>query len=901
MEQEHRAISMPPKKQGKVTAAAKDTVKAPTNKRKAEDRGDDDDTSVPKKVPKMLRDLHDREGKPPALLATERTKRPQRRAKQTALPEQTAPQSTTVDDGDEQHEDDAAPEPETQPGGTRGRTHDPIGSVNDDELQPPLSHEDGDEILQDRPRSQGKGKGRQHDHTPELQSGPKDGLPIRLSPDRQESTGTGRKQSKSSQALPGARMGTVYEPDFVMDRTSQAIGDDRPGRPDRALIPVDLNAASGGEGASPDDNERVKQSLDGLDAPQTSPVEDGDAGQIPSASTDSRTRDQGPEVRDLDPAGEVDRKRSEYIDAWQDIWYRLGGLQVSDATFSRYRWLHMRSNFCADNNHFADLGTWPDEEDANTYLLDVQKAVEMALLAYYKPLWQEWIEEAQIDFGQAAVDVWNQQLQQERFRGIANDRTRLRFEEAHRRAQEIRINYNFWLRPLKNIDGPEYRSIADYCDKLHDHLTEQLIEDVRRRDWPPQPWDAAMQARFNRMKTKVMQGFPAYPAAIQSPVTASFTEVAGVIGFDHERSQQGSGRWQHMGPLGSGGFGSVGVWARYDKYGRVVDRFALKDSYMARMNGNGTEDYWNNGSHWYGNIEDRVPKEYFAMQMLNQNPDSENIVQCKAYGVYDEKRMYRLYLEYCPHADLETTIHAYLKFAELDREPDDPKVQIPNRALWCIFQALAAALCLMDRGFIPNATSGSVTALPRFQQMLHRDLKPANVFLGLPKDNGTWPEIPVPKLGDFGGVKFTNEPDATTSQFGTDGYFAPESLEQGVTHAIGPHSDIWAIGRIMLSLINLSHVDDPMIPRWVGFTDFPSIREGAEVGYDQRLRDLVMNCLAPVPAARPSATELLRRIQIEVAPTTESPGAPRSISVQEASDEEMLMFVTDRYLPFATA
>ncbi|KXS99203.1 hypothetical protein AC579_7832 [Pseudocercospora musae] len=665
---------MAPKRKGKASAATKNTAGAATRKRKADDQGDDGDTSVPEKkakLYKMLQGLADDKRNLPIA----KGKRSVEGARQQPPTGQPLPQSTTIVDRNEEREHDAVPEPEAQVRPSGGRSHNPTGSVSEDELQPPLNNDDDNEIVQDRPRSQGKGKGRQRDQTPEFQSPPEDGLPFR------SSLGSGR---------------------IAMNSTSQGL-------------------------------HPWKMPMQARDQPL--PLIHELVAKVKKRGTWARQRKL--------PASVL------HIAAWKGFWYRLGSVQVSDITWNTFRLLYMRSKGFADSDHFSDLPSWPDDRDADTHLPEVQRAVENAGLAFYEPQWQESVEEALNDFGQAAVDVLKQRLQGvadavatgtslarapdvsdefhaewagrlDRFRRLTTtDRTRRRFEAAYRRALDIRTTRNLRLRPMKNMDGPAYRSMALYCDRLHDYLMNALLGDVRQRDWPPAPWDDAMSARFARMAIRIMQGFPPYGAGVRSPLAASFTDNARAIGFDHERSRQEAGRWQQMGPLGNGAFGHVGVWALYDKCGRVVNRLALKDTYFARMrNMSEAVDWWNEGNF-----------------MLNQSQDSENIVQCRAYSIYDEKRMYRLYLEYCPHADLETTIHAFLKFAAIDREPDDPRVQIPNRALGCIFQALAAALCLMDRGFIPGAPPGQLTALPGFQQMLHRDLKPANVFLGLPKDN----------------------------------------------------------------------------------------------------------------------------------------------------------------------
>lgn len=56
------------------------------------------------------------------------------------------------------------------------------------------------------------------------------------------------------------------------------------------------------------------------------------------------------------------------------------------------------------------------------------------------------------------------------------------------------------------------------------------------------------------------------------------------------------------------------------------------------------------------------------MAMLNNCENSGNIVRCRAYSVYEERAMYRLYTEYCGHKDLEYTIDRYRNLAMLNAD-----------------------------------------------------------------------------------------------------------------------------------------------------------------------------------------------------------------------------------------
>ena len=78
--------------------------------------------------------------------------------------------------------------------------------------------------------------------------------------------------------------------------------------------------------------------------------------------------------------------------------------------------------------------------------------------------------------------------------------------------------------------------------------------------------------------------------------------------------------------------------------------------------------------------------------------------------------------------------------------------------------------------------------------IIHRDLKPGNILL---TDNC---EL---KIADFGLVKLTGEPGELTQAgvvLGTPLYMAPEQAD-GDSKAIGPHTDVYALGAILYELL----------------------------------------------------------------------------------------------------
>lgn len=157
--------------------------------------------------------------------------------------------------------------------------------------------------------------------------------------------------------------------------------------------------------------------------------------------------------------------------------------------------------------------------------------------------------------------------------------------------------------------------------------------------------------------------------------------------------------------------------------------------------------------------------------------------------------------------------------------------------------------------------------------MIHRDIKPANVF-----SSRLGPDCDFVKVLDFGLVKQTAALDESTAltgygiAAGTPAFMAPEvALSQPNLDA---RADIYAVGCVAYWLLTgevvfkrdtslatvLAHVRDT--------PDAPSAR--SEIAIPAALDQLILECLAKDPGARPQTTEdLVRRLDaIAVRPWT---------------------------------
>jgi hypothetical protein len=141
---------------------------------------------------------------------------------------------------------------------------------------------------------------------------------------------------------------------------------------------------------------------------------------------------------------------------------------------------------------------------------------------------------------------------------------------------------------------------------------------------------------------------------------------------------------------------------------------------------------------------------------------------------------------------------------------------------------------------------GSLTGLAYAHSLglVHRDIKPANILVDLDGRS---------RLADFGLAAPAGQAAAAGLSLGTAAYMSPEQVEGG---AVGPAADIYSAGVLLYELLAGRRpfaATDPLVLMRLHVTQAPPAPGGIAGG----MADLVMQCLAKDPGARPSSVDAL--------------------------------------------
>jgi serine/threonine protein kinase len=196
-------------------------------------------------------------------------------------------------------------------------------------------------------------------------------------------------------------------------------------------------------------------------------------------------------------------------------------------------------------------------------------------------------------------------------------------------------------------------------------------------------------------------------------------------------------------------------------------------------------------------------------------------------------------------------------------------------------QTLEAVLLAQKRAPVAWAvglliTIGEAVHHAHGKGIIHRDLKPANIMID---------RFRRPIVMDFGIAKFLGQSASLTQEgaiLGTPAYMAPEQAGEGAG-AVGPASDIYALGAILYTLLTARPPYDADTPLRtilkVIAPELPPPVQSLRPEVPAELERICTKCLSKRPADRyPTAEALvadLRRFRAQLSPKKARSAAPR--------------------------
>ena len=138
--------------------------------------------------------------------------------------------------------------------------------------------------------------------------------------------------------------------------------------------------------------------------------------------------------------------------------------------------------------------------------------------------------------------------------------------------------------------------------------------------------------------------------------------------------------------------------------------------------------------------------------------------------------------------------------------------------------------------------------------IVHLDIKPSNTIMGAP-----------PRMIDLSVALSTDEARKVRTQVGTDAYMAPEQAAPERLGPVGPAADVWGLG---VTLYKAASGELPYSKpgdegskdeeRWPQLVERP---KPLEARLPMAVLEVIMDCLAYDPAARPEPTEVAERLE----------------------------------------
>lgn len=265
--------------------------------------------------------------------------------------------------------------------------------------------------------------------------------------------------------------------------------------------------------------------------------------------------------------------------------------------------------------------------------------------------------------------------------------------------------------------------------------------------------------------------------------------------------------------------------------------------------------------------------EIHCHEQLQALDEKEGVVLYHGSAVYEERNLYRLYLELAGRGDLFTLLSNHSRSRHTDENGNTiTGLPIPPQIVWAIFEALVVAANMLESGRLPGQTR-----LASWESLVHLDLKPANVFLAT-KSYTPWPVVRG-LVGDFGVMMPLSDErfdDPRNVQgVGTHGHQAPEQMRNDAARRHGilitTATDIYAMGLIMIQLVTTQsrtysvpfHINVPVEQQSSSPFDHipPRLLANVTSTYGQEMKRLIEDCTWTNPSERMDARTLYRAIK----------------------------------------
>ena len=380
------------------------------------------------------------------------------------------------------------------------------------------------------------------------------------------------------------------------------------------------------------------------------------------------------------------------------------------------------------------------------------------------------------------------------------------------------------------------------------HILQQLEAEkkdvIRKRGNNPRKARPTFKARLGDLgNRKGSQEFVSLPI--------DQTELEG---FAADRGSRWFGTYQ----FGSGGMSTAGLWVLVDENDTIIDRVVRKDTYST------TSDDWISARKWLSPLDHRKrqPLEYYLQRKAASMPEGGNVARPRCFAIDYRKYCHRIYLDYCPHGDLNGILENCVHF----------RTPIPEPVLYYVFGVLVECALVMEQGYHNNAST-VMSELTPWRGIIHRDQKPNNVFLDLPSTDRC-PRYPTPKLADFGLAFETDtedpfNPSEWNRGSGTKGYKAPEQLDFVDSETKEPvdafqllsWTNVWGIGATLFPLVNGRKMRaEDQLDYLPGTLLEPQMEAFAHEHYSKVLLTLIERCLRFRPEERITLVDLQKEI-----------------------------------------